>query len=68
MMIGFAEDLLRTHSEKPIDILVGDDVSGRVPTLIAHRFLRLAQAGSHIETVPRTFFMASGRVGMGGVT
>jgi hypothetical protein len=50
------------HCENPIDVIIGDDVSGRIPTLITHRFLRLAHAAGHIDTVPHTMFMASGNV------
>lgn len=53
--------LVVKHQAQPYDIMVGDDVSGRLPTLMTHRFMRLAQAGGHIETVPETHFMASGR-------
>lgn len=56
----FAKNLLRDHARLPFDAMVGDDVSGRIPTLIAHRFLRLAYTAGHVDTVPRTFFMAAG--------
>jgi len=52
--------VLDEHTIEPIEIIVGDDISGRVPTLITKRFLQLAQAGGHTETVPKTFFLASG--------
>lgn len=57
---AFEKDILEQHMESPIDVIVGEDVSGRVPTLITHRFLRLAAAAGEIETVPQTYFMASG--------
>ena len=40
--IIFGEELFNQHADTPIDLIVGDDVSGRVPTLIAHRLFRLA--------------------------
>lgn len=55
------EAIEKTHQRRPIDFLVGDDVSGRYPTLMTHRYLRLAQAAGHIDTVPETYFLASGR-------
>jgi hypothetical protein len=61
-MATHLKTIVDKHQEDPFDIIVGDDVSGRVPTLIAHRFLRLAQAAGHIDTVPHTLFMASGEV------
>jgi len=54
------KELLTDHNQHSYDVLVGDDVSGRLPTLITHHFLRLAQAGGHTETVPRTYFLTSG--------
>jgi hypothetical protein len=41
----FEEEILNSHLAGPIDIIVGDDVSGRVPTLFTHRFLRLERGG-----------------------
>jgi hypothetical protein len=52
--------LLNQHARNPIDLLVGDDVSGRIPTLIAHRLLRYAREDGLVDTPPRTVFMASG--------
>lgn len=58
--VEFEKAILAQHMADPIDTIVGEDVSGRVPTLITHRFLRLAQADGLIEAVPKTRFMASG--------
>jgi len=54
------ELVLEAHEEQPIDLIVGDDVSGRVPTLITHSVFRLAKAAGHIDTVPRFSFLAAG--------
>ncbi|HVW23198.1 MAG TPA: hypothetical protein VHB51_01805 [Candidatus Saccharimonadales bacterium] len=54
------KEVLTDHNHNPYDVLVGDDVSGRLPTLITHHFLRLAQAGGHTETMPHTYFLTSG--------
>lgn len=58
----FGQRLIAEHAYEPFDLLVGEDVSGRVPTLIAHRLFRLAAAGGHVESVPETVFMASGQL------
>lgn len=60
LVVAMEKEVLRRHTTEPIDVIVGDDISGRIPTLITHRFLRLAEAAGHIETVPRTIFLASG--------
>jgi hypothetical protein len=49
-------------SDEPAQVIVGDDVSGRVPTLITRRFLELSHADQVFSEMPRTFFMASGTV------
>ncbi|MBP6042245.1 hypothetical protein KA529_04465 [Candidatus Saccharibacteria bacterium] len=59
-IMGLLVDVLETQQKDPVDVIIGDDVSGRIPTLIVDRFLKLAQAGGHVDTIPRTFFMASG--------
>jgi hypothetical protein len=61
-MSKFCDDLLSEHQRRPIDAIVGDDVSGRVPTLIAHRLFRQALVGGYVDSVPRTLFMTSGRL------
>jgi hypothetical protein len=53
--------ILDQHRQRPIDALIADDVSGRVLTLVTRGLMRLAQAGGKIDTIPRTYFMASGR-------
>lgn len=57
----FGESIIDSNSRTPIDAIIGDDVSGRVPTLMAHHIIRYVQAAGQAETIPRTFFMASGR-------
>ena len=58
---GFQREVLSIQ-RNGLDLLIGDDVSGRVPTLLAHEFLRLAEAGGHIDRAPDTFFMTSGHL------
>ncbi len=64
--VASTTELLEEHEHEPIEALVGDDVSGRVPTLIAHNLFRLALAGDHAVSVPRTYFMTSGQVFLNG--
>lgn len=56
----FEMSIVSYHNSRPIDLIIGDDVSGRVPTLITHRFLRLAKAGGHVNYMPQVAFMTSG--------
>ncbi|HEX5798312.1 MAG TPA: hypothetical protein VFX79_03065 [Candidatus Saccharimonadales bacterium] len=58
-MVDFEKKMLDGHLSEPMDAIIGEDVSGRIPALTTHHFLRLAQAGGHIPTVPKTFFMAT---------
>lgn len=62
-MVEFYEDIMTDEMIEPFDLIVGDDVSGRIPTLIMHRFLREARASGHLDEVPATVFMASGSTG-----
>lgn len=61
-MVEFVREVAEDHASNPVDALVGEDVSGRIPTLIAHHFLRHAARAGHVSEVPGTFFMASGRI------
>lgn len=55
-----ASEVLEQHAHEPYDIMIGDDVSGRAPTLILHHFLRSAALDGRISVLPKTFFIASG--------
>lgn len=59
-MVEFQKGVLKDHATEPVDIIVGDDVSGRVLTLVTHRFLRIALERGEVDKVPATVFMASG--------
>jgi|GEM_PF-3354991 len=59
-MVLLQQQVLDRHAAEPIDILVGDDVSARVPARLTHNFLRLAQTGGQIATAPGMYFLASG--------
>lgn len=61
-MAQWQQDIFKEHLKAPIDMLVGDDVSGRVPTLITHRFLQLALQKGQVDRAPSTVFVASGMV------
>lgn len=60
-VVHFGSYLLDQHSRNPIDLLVGDDVSGRIPALVARRLLRHAHDDGLVDTLPKTAFMASGK-------
>jgi hypothetical protein len=60
-LVKMEKRILVGHIDEPFDIMVGDDVSGRVPTLITHYFLKMAAASGYCETPPSTYFMASGQ-------
>lgn len=57
---AFERDFLQEHRDNPIDLIIGEDVSGRAPTLLTHYFLKLAFQNQDIESVPRVAFIASG--------
>lgn len=54
------KEVVALHRQNRFGLLVGDDVSARVPALVTHQFLRLAQADNRIDSVPETHFMTSG--------
>lgn len=54
------KEIVGEHKKDPYGLIIGDDVSARIPTLITHRFLRLALADKRMSEVPQTRFMASG--------
>jgi hypothetical protein len=54
--------LLDDHIAAPIDAFVGEDVSGRVPTLVTHKLFEQAHATGQIASRPKTYFMSSGRL------
>ena len=64
-MVQWQQDIFEEHLQMPVDMLVGDDVSGRVPTLITHRFLQLALLRGRVDRAPSTVFVASGMVNNG---
>lgn len=59
-MVGFQDRIVTEHKANVFDIIIGDDVSGRMPTLITHHILKRAFETSQIESRPRTLFIASG--------
>jgi hypothetical protein len=62
LVVNFGIRLLNSHADKPIDVIVGDDVSGRIPALISRRLFTLAHTDDRVETIPKTYFMASGNI------
>lgn len=60
-MIEFGQAVINKHSKAPIELLVGDDVSGRIPTLVARKLLQQSHAAGLTEEAPPTVFMASGK-------
>lgn len=59
-MIPFGQSVIDMHAKKPIELLVGDDISGRTPTLIARKLLQQSHAAGLTENAPPTVFMSSG--------
>ena len=59
-MVEFERGILGRHEQRPVDVIVGDDVSGRVPTLVTHYLLREAADKGKIAERPQTWFMTSG--------
>lgn len=54
--------ILNEHLRAPFDLVIGDDVSGRVPTLIVHKVMRLAHDAGLVTSSPPTRFITSGSV------
>lgn len=56
-------DVVRMHETQPFDLLVGDDVSGRIPARIIHGVLKRAHESAQAKSVPKLVFMPSGQIG-----
>lgn len=61
-VVEFERNCIERQKNNPVDAIVGDDVSGRILTLITHRVLRLAVGAGQISEAPKTYFMASGAI------
>jgi len=60
-MADFQIDMLMSQQVAPVDAFVGDDVSGRVPTLITREVMKHAYSDGLVEAVPHVFFLAPNR-------
>ncbi|HVW23199.1 MAG TPA: hypothetical protein VHB51_01810 [Candidatus Saccharimonadales bacterium] len=60
-LVNFGKKFVAAHNTEPFDVIVGDDVSGRIPTLLTHYVLKMAAAAGYCDTVPPVYFMASGQ-------
>lgn len=56
-------EVTQRHAQRPFDLLVGDDVSGRIPALITYHVMRQAHSSERAAPAPSLVFMPSGHIG-----